>query len=39
MRLAQASAEAEKPDTMDFDCECRFEYHMSSHANDEAGHV
>jgi len=39
MRLAQTSAEMDKPDIMDFDCECGFEYQMSAKANDEAGHA
>jgi hypothetical protein len=36
MRLAQVSTQIDKPSTMDFDCECDFEYHMSSNANEEA---
>lgn len=37
MRLAEVSAQIDKPSTMEFDCECDFKYHMSSNANDEAG--
>jgi len=28
MRLAQTSTETDKPDLMDFDCECGFEYQL-----------